>query len=191
MKKHLNFGTTFGNVWVIIIFSYLILFYYTFVFIYWENKAESKYNPMFHKSHFTLLVSTTDQTLFILLHIFLVMFLWSFITVIITDPGQVPLYWVRKHEEQFMIVPRDFIWTLQNKEKDGTVQFVISLNRNDVIIVQHVTDAFSTWITIAHGSTTALASIIESSSYYCSRIQRQFRYLVLQRYTQEFVRQLW
>ena len=89
-KKPIQFANIFGNLYVLGVFIYFAVFYYIFVFVYWQDRADGAFltiNLMFLDNVF-------NSVMFVLLHVFLVMFMWSFITVIITDPGQVPLYWV-------------------------------------------------------------------------------------------------
>ncbi len=58
----------------------MIFLYYAFVFVYWLPRVESSFGA---------------DAYFGLFHLTMFMFIWSFITTIFTDPGQVPLYWVR------------------------------------------------------------------------------------------------
>ena len=61
------------------ILGYGVFLYYTFVVIHWEKGSNA---------------SDLEKLFLGFFHISIMMAFWSFITVIITDPGQVPLFWV-------------------------------------------------------------------------------------------------
>ena len=79
-----------GNLYIIFILGYMTFEYYTFTFVYWpriQSKCVWGRGVNFLGNLFT-------DVYLGLFHVSMAMFLWSFITTIFTDPGQVPLYWV-------------------------------------------------------------------------------------------------
>ena len=72
-----------GNVFVCIALSYISLIYYLYVFILWSPFLQQPY------SYNTIYV----QLILVVFHSLVFMLLWSFFQAMLTDPGQVPIFW--------------------------------------------------------------------------------------------------
>lgn len=69
------------NKFVIIVFSYIIFIYYVFMAHFMLPFLDEF--PIFIK------------TFLFLFHLSLIMFIWSILTAMLTEPGKVPQYWVK------------------------------------------------------------------------------------------------
>ena len=81
-----------GKVFVCIVLSYIATTYYYFVFKFWGPKVKGIQKKYLHK----IIESMTAQTILVVFHFLVFMLLWSFFQAMLTDPGQVPVFWVSK-----------------------------------------------------------------------------------------------
>lgn len=70
-----------GNIMVGLVFMVLIFVYYVFVVLNWAPRVEN-----------TSLLPLTIAVL-VIFHVLAFFLIWSFVQTIITDPGEVPIYW--------------------------------------------------------------------------------------------------
>ena len=82
-----------GNVFILIISVYFIFVYYVFVFVFWKKMVKSKL-PSYISLISNYLLGNIGADIYVgITHVAMVMMVLSFFTVLLTDPGQVPLHW--------------------------------------------------------------------------------------------------
>ena len=77
----------FGNFFVLIVLAIISVVYYTYMFVVWGPRAESKLNRS------NLIDDAKVIALLIFYNVVFVLLLWSFFQTMTTDPGQVPVFW--------------------------------------------------------------------------------------------------
>lgn len=141
-----------GNLFVLFVMAVIAMLYFTYVILLWGPRCAGT------SFIWAFLESFGAQLLLAFFHVFFVLLVWSFMQAMTTDPGQVPVFWVRVATSRF----RDFIWVTQKTNAEGTAWCATCSSQSGAITVLPAIGAFWTWTITALGSTIASAFGTES-----------------------------
>ncbi len=88
-KCMVQVAKTTGNIFVFLVLFILGIMYYQYVFLIWGPHIFGIVLVSSHSAESMLAAAVV-----IIWHFLMIMFLWSLLQTLITDPGRVPIYWV-------------------------------------------------------------------------------------------------